>query len=103
MRERPREFWLRELERVGVPCGPINDLAQVFSDPQVVARGLRIELPHPEAGRIPQVANPIRYSDAELAYTRAGPTLGQDTDRILGDLLGLGAEAISKLRAEKVV
>jgi crotonobetainyl-CoA:carnitine CoA-transferase CaiB-like acyl-CoA transferase len=103
MRERPRAFWLKELERIGVPSGPINDLAQVFADPQVQARGLRMELPHPDAGRIPQVANPIRYSDADLAYTRAGPTLGQDTERILRELVGLGPDEISRLRAAKVV
>ena len=103
MRGRPREFWLKGLERVGVPCGPINDLAQVFADPQVKARGLRMELPHAEAGILAQVANPIRYSAAEMAYWRAGPTLGQDTDDILRGLAGLGEADISRLRSAGVI
>jgi crotonobetainyl-CoA:carnitine CoA-transferase CaiB-like acyl-CoA transferase len=103
MAKRPRAFWLKELERVGIPSGPINDLAQVFADPQVQARGLRMELPHPQAGHLPQVANPIRYSAAELAYSRAGPTLGQDTDDILRELLGFAPHEIARLRSGGIV
>jgi crotonobetainyl-CoA:carnitine CoA-transferase CaiB-like acyl-CoA transferase len=86
-----------------VPCGPINDLAQVFDDPQVRHRGLRIELPHPLAGNIPLVASPIRYAGSGLAYTRAGPTLGQDTEAILRDVLAIDAAEIARLRACGIV
>jgi crotonobetainyl-CoA:carnitine CoA-transferase CaiB-like acyl-CoA transferase len=103
MAERPRAFWLAELERVGVPCGPINDLAQVFEDPQVRHRGLKLSLPHSAAGSLPLVASPIRYSNAELAYTRAGPTLGQDTESILREILDIDAAEIARLRASGVI
>ena len=68
------------LERAGVP-GPINDLAQVFADPQVQARGLRVELPHPLAGTVPQVASPIRLSETPVEYRNPPPTLGQHPTR----------------------
>ncbi|VFT46043.1 putative acyl-CoA transferase [Pseudomonas aeruginosa] len=65
--------WILSLERAGVPCGPINDLAQVFADPQVQARGLRVELPHPLAGTVPQVASPIRLSETPVEYRNPPP------------------------------
>ena len=95
---RPRAFWLEKLETVGVPCGPINDLEQVFGDPHVRARGMRRELDHPAAGSVPTVANPIRLSDSPVEYDRAPPTLGQHTDEILSGLLGKDAAEIERLR-----
>ncbi len=103
MRTKPRADWLAGLEGVGVPCGPINDLEQLFDDPQIQARERRIELPHPLAGTVPQVANPIRYSDAELAYSHAGPTLGQHTDEVLGGLLGMAEDDIASLRERGII
>lgn len=95
--------WLAALEAVGVPCGPINDIAAVFDDPQVQARGLRRDLPHPTAGSVPTVASPLRYSATPVEHTAAPPTLGQHTDAVLGDLLGLDAVTIAGLRAAGVV
>ncbi len=103
MRAKPRADWLSGLEGVGVPCGPINDLEQLFDDPQIQSRMRRIELAHPLAGTVPQVANPIRYSDAELAYGGAGPTLGQHTDEVLAGLLGMADEDIASLRERAVI
>jgi crotonobetainyl-CoA:carnitine CoA-transferase CaiB-like acyl-CoA transferase len=103
MRSKPRADWLAGLEGVGVPCGPINDLEQLFDDPHVQSRERRIELPHPLAGVVPQVANPIRYSDAELAYSHAAPTLGQHTDEVLGGLLGMSGEDIAGLRDRGII
>ena len=80
--------WIERLEAAGVPCGPINRLDEVFADPQVLARGLRVELPHPVAGSVPGVANPIRLSASPVAYRTAPPTLGQHTDEVLKDWLG---------------
>ncbi|HUG22359.1 CaiB/BaiF CoA transferase family protein [Piscinibacter sp.] len=75
--------WVEALEAAGVPCGPINRLDEVFSDPQVLARGMRIEMPHPQAGRVPLVANPIRFSASPVTYRHAPPSLGQHTDEVL--------------------
>jgi crotonobetainyl-CoA:carnitine CoA-transferase CaiB-like acyl-CoA transferase len=98
-------YWIRELERIGVPCGPINDLAEVFADPQVQARGMTIELPHPAAGGKPTrlIANPIKFSDTPISYDRAPPTLGEHTDEVLRELLGLTAPEIADLRTARVI
>ena len=73
--------WVHALEAVDVPCGPINDIAHVFEDPQVRERGMKIEVEHSSAGRIPLVANPIRLSETPVEYRNAPPTLGQHTAR----------------------
>lgn len=103
LRQRSSRDWLDALEAVGVPCGPINDLAQVFADPHVRARGLRQDLPHPEAGSVPTVASPIRYSATPIEHTLAPPALGQHTDAVLGGTLGLSAADIAALRERGVV
>jgi crotonobetainyl-CoA:carnitine CoA-transferase CaiB-like acyl-CoA transferase len=79
--------WVAQLEQAGV-CGPINDLAQMFADPQVKARGLAIELPHALAGMVPQVASPIRLSETPVEYRYAPPLLGEHTG---GSAAGVGA------------
>lgn len=95
--------WIELLEQAGVPCGPINDLKQVFDDPQVQARGLRIEMPHPTAGRVPLVANPIRLSKTPVEYRLAPPLLGQHTHSVLKEMLGLDEAEIEKLSRLKVI
>ncbi|MCH4872152.1 CaiB/BaiF CoA transferase family protein [Pseudomonas sp. TMW22091] len=90
--------WVAQLEAVGVPCGPINDLAQVFADPQVRARGLALELPHVLAGLAPQVASPIRLSRTPVEYRNAPPLLGEHTGEVLERVLGLDAKAVGALR-----
>jgi crotonobetainyl-CoA:carnitine CoA-transferase CaiB-like acyl-CoA transferase len=90
--------WIALLESAAVPCGPINDLAAVFADPQVSHRRLHVDLPHAAGGKAPQVANPIRYSVTPVAYDRAPPTLGQDTEAILKEL-GRSPGEIATLRA----
>ena len=95
--------WIDALERAGVPCGPINDLAQVFADPQVQARGLRFELPHALAGSVPQVASPIRLSATPIQHRNAPPLLGEHTEQVLQQWLGMSAEQIAGLRAAGVL
>jgi crotonobetainyl-CoA:carnitine CoA-transferase CaiB-like acyl-CoA transferase len=80
--------WITVLEAAGVPCGPINRLDQVFEDPQVIARGLKIDLPHPAFGRVPMVANPMRLSATPVQYRHAPPQLGEHTDAVMADWLG---------------
>jgi crotonobetainyl-CoA:carnitine CoA-transferase CaiB-like acyl-CoA transferase len=95
--------WVAILEQAGVPCGPINDLAQVFADPQVQARGLRVEMPHPLAGSVPQVASPIRLSESPVEYRKAPPLLGEHSEALLQQLLGCAPEQIDALRRAGVI
>ena len=80
---RKRDEWIDAFEKVGVPCGPIQSIDQVFAHPQVKAREVWREIPHPIAGTSPTTANPIRYSDTPIEYRRHAPTLGEHTDEIL--------------------
>ncbi|MBC3498619.1 CaiB/BaiF CoA-transferase family protein [Pseudomonas kermanshahensis] len=95
--------WVSQLEKAGVPCGPINDLAQMFQDPQVVARGLAVTIPHPLAGSVPQVASPIRLSETPVEYRRAPPLLGEHTEAVLSEVLGLDTDAVHRLRSAGVL
>ncbi|HGA2320878.1 TPA: CaiB/BaiF CoA-transferase family protein [Pseudomonas putida] len=95
--------WVSQLEAAGVPCGPINDLAQMFQDPQVLARGLAVTMPHALAGSVPQVASPIRLSETPVEYRRAPPLLGEHTEAVLGDVLGMDADAVGRLRSAGVL
>ena len=103
MLTRTRDEWIAALEAVGVPCGPINDLDRIFADPQAEARGLRMELPHSEAGSVPGVANPIRYVGEPHDYPGGAPALGEHTEEVLGGILGMDADEIAALRTEGVV
>ena len=103
VRERTQRDWLTALEAVGVPCGPINRLDRVFADPQVRSRGMRLDLPHPLSGTVPQVGNPLRFSQTPVAYTRAPPLLGEHTAPVLRDRLGLSDQALEKLTAGGVI
>jgi crotonobetainyl-CoA:carnitine CoA-transferase CaiB-like acyl-CoA transferase len=89
--------WIALLEQVGVPCGPINTLADVFADPQVQARGMQFQMPHAVGGDIPLVASPIRMSGTPVQYRSAPPRLGQDTQAVLSQVLGLSQAAIDEL------
>lgn len=95
--------WISLLEQAGVPCGPINNLAQVFEDAQVKARGLRLDLPHALGCLAPQVASPIRLSATPVEYRQAPPLLGQHTEQVLQSLLGMSVEQISELRSSGVL
>ena len=70
-----------------MPNGPINDVAQVFEEPQVKARGIRVELDHPVAGKLPTVASPMRFSATPVEYRLAPPLLGEHTDQVLKEFL----------------
>jgi crotonobetainyl-CoA:carnitine CoA-transferase CaiB-like acyl-CoA transferase len=94
----PAAHWLAGLEAAGVPCGPINDLDQVFADPQVLHRGMRVTAPHAAAGEVAMVANPMKFSGTPIAHGRAPPLLGEHTEEVLAAVLGLGAEEIAALR-----
>ena len=92
--------WIALLEQAGVPCGPINSIADVFADPQVRARGLQITMPHAGGADVALVANPIRMSDTPVQYRQAPPQLGQHTRAVLQDVLGMGDERIDALQRQ---
>jgi crotonobetainyl-CoA:carnitine CoA-transferase CaiB-like acyl-CoA transferase len=102
---KPSSYWLEELEQNGISCGPINDLAQTFSDPHVQARGMRLEMEHPATGARPiaLVASPIRMSETQVDYRYAPPLLGQHTDEVLRDVLELVPEEVAALRDKGTV
>jgi formyl-CoA transferase len=102
-RKRSKKEWLELLETAGVPNGPINDVAQVFEEPQVKARGVRIELEHAAAGRLPLVASPMRFSGTPIEYLLAPPLLGEHTSEVLRRVLGKNDAEIARLRAARVI
>ena len=96
---RPSAEWLTELEAHGVPCGPINTIDQVFDDPQVRARDMKIAMDHPRApGPIDLIGSPFKLSDTPVDYRHPPPTLGQHTDEVLEQWLSLPADEIAALR-----
>lgn len=95
--------WIALFEQVGVPCGPINTIAEVFADPQVQARGTQISMTHCVAGDIPLVASPLRLSRTPVQYRCAPPLLGQDTHDVLAALMKMTPEAIAALIQQGVV
>jgi len=103
VRTRSQKDWLDALEPLGIPCGPINRLDQVFADPQVIARGLRMDLPHPLSGTVPQVRAPLGFSATPLRYERAPPLLGEHTAAVLHARLGMTTDAIAALALRGVV
>jgi crotonobetainyl-CoA:carnitine CoA-transferase CaiB-like acyl-CoA transferase len=103
-RRHPRAHWLEGLPPLGVPCGPVNAIDQVFDEPQVKARGMRIEIEHPASGK-PEahIASPIRMEKTPVEYRRPAPMLGQHTEEVLGELLGMGADEIAGLRDKDAI
>jgi crotonobetainyl-CoA:carnitine CoA-transferase CaiB-like acyl-CoA transferase len=101
----PIRHWVEGLTAVNVPCGPINTVDQVFADPQVAARGMKIAMPHEAAGgeNIELIGSPIKMSATPASYRRPPPRLGEHTDEVLREVLGLGEAEISALRARGVV
>ncbi len=107
VRRRTQADWLAALETAQVPCGPISTLDQVFADPQLAARGLRFDMPHPLAGEVAQVGLPFALSATPPDYTRAPPLLAQHTREVLrerlmrsdADIDGLAARGVIQVRA----
>jgi len=103
MRERSSRDWIAGLEGVNVPCGPINNYQEVFEDPQVRHRGLKIEIPHPAGVPCPGVASPMRFSETPVEYPLPPPLLGEHTREILGDFLGMESAELDRLAAKKII
>ncbi|KND60730.1 L-carnitine dehydratase/bile acid-inducible protein F [Candidatus Burkholderia verschuerenii] len=103
VRSKGKHEWLAALEAAGVPCGPINDLGEVFDDPQVVARGMQIDLPHPSGGDVKLVASPIKMSATPVEARVHPPVFGEHTAKVLAELLGYDVRRIDALRERKVI
>ena len=95
--------WIDKLVAVGVPCGPLYDIRQVFNDEHVKARGVEVRIPHSRADTVPALANPARLSATPPSYERPAPRLGEHTREVLSSELGLSAAEIDALYAEGVL
>ena len=102
MKERTRGEWLASLEAAKVPCGPINDLAEVFADPQVLEREMTVQMAHPLAGSVRLVASPMKFSATPVQYQRPPPLLGEHTDEVLLEL-GLSDAEVDALRNARAI
>jgi crotonobetainyl-CoA:carnitine CoA-transferase CaiB-like acyl-CoA transferase len=97
MKTQARDHWLAALERAGVPAGPINTIDQVYQDPQVLSRNMKLNLPHRSAGHAPVAASPMKFSGSPVVYRHAAPLLGEHTEQVLRERLGLSDEEIGQL------
>lgn len=102
MRGRDRAQWLEALEAAGIPCSPVNAIDEVFADPQVRVRGLRLAIDHPQQDALPMVASPLRLSATPVQYRRPPPMRGQHTDEVLREF-GWSAQEIDDLRAQDAI
>jgi len=98
-------YWLEGLEKVGVPCGPVNNMQQVFDDPQIKHREMQITVDHPlsGSGSVNLIGNPIKFSETPVSYRNHPPTLGEHTNEILNELLDLDDEEIVKLKSKHII
>ena len=92
------EYWVKKLSKEKIPCGSINNIKQVFEHPQIKARNTKISIKHPNLGDIPQVANPIKFSDTPIQYEKAAPILGEDSESILKNELDYTHLEIEELK-----
>ncbi|MBU9121738.1 CoA transferase [Burkholderia multivorans] len=103
VKTRSKTAWIDALEAAGVPCGPINDLAEVFANEQIVARGMEVALPHPCGADVKLVRNPVRMSATPPDARTAPPLLGAHTDDVLRDMLGYDDARIAALKAKQAI
>lgn len=95
--------WVSLMEDAEVPCGPINTIDRVFADPQVIARNMALQLDHPVFGKVPTIANPMRFSQTPITYNAAPPVVGQHTEQVLREILNLDEEQIQSLAGKGAV
>jgi crotonobetainyl-CoA:carnitine CoA-transferase CaiB-like acyl-CoA transferase len=103
--QKTQAHWIDGLMEVDVPCGPVNNMKQVFEDPQVLARGMKIEMPHPLAGKgtVDLIGNPVKLSETPVDYHLPPPYCGQHTDQVLREMLHMSDDDLAALRAKKVI
>jgi CoA:oxalate CoA-transferase len=103
MRQKSTSEWLREFDAIGLPCGPLNNIAQAAEQPQVAARRMLVEVEHPRIGRLKLPDTPVKLSRTPGGIKGPSPALGQDTYAVLSSLLGLSAEELAELAAAGVI
>ena len=103
LRRHPTAWWVEQLEKLSIGCGPINRLSEVFADPHVQARGVVVDMPHASGTNVQVIANPVRLSATPPDYRMPPPLLGEHTEEVLQDLLGIGAAEMAKLREKGIV
>jgi len=101
--KRPRDEWLERLQGMGFPCGPVYGLDELFSDPQVLARGMLREVQHPTVGKIKQIGAVLKFSESDSRIQSPPPVLGQDTEEVLTSLAGLSPEEVRRLREKQAI
>jgi crotonobetainyl-CoA:carnitine CoA-transferase CaiB-like acyl-CoA transferase len=101
-RARTTSAWITLMEEAGVPCGPINTIDKVFANPQVLARRMRIQMPHPAAGSVPLVANPVRFSASPVDYRRSPPRLGEHSAEVLQEWLGMPKDKVERVPGQQM-
>ena len=101
--QRTRDEWSILLTQAAVPCAPVNDLEAAFADPQLVHRGMVMERPFSPIGTLKQIANPVVFSETPVRYDRPPPALGEHTDNVCANLLGISAERLSALRRAGII
>ena len=94
---------IKDLTELGIPCGPINNIAQVVEDPQIKQRKMIIEIDHPRLKKVKAVNTPLRFSRTQPEIKEPSPNLGQHTDEVLKEWLGLTGEEISQIRSSEVI
>ena len=92
-----------KLEALKIGCGPINKLSEVFADPHVVARGVVREMAHGSGETVKVIANPVRLSETPPDYRLPPPLLGEHTDAVLAETVGVGRDELAALRAKGVI
>jgi CoA:oxalate CoA-transferase len=103
MMSKTTEQWLKELSDLGIPCGPVNSIDQVAGDPQVSARRMIAEVPHPRLGMVKVVNTPVKLSRTPGGVEGACPDLGENTEQVFGDMLGMSPEQVEALRQEGII
>jgi crotonobetainyl-CoA:carnitine CoA-transferase CaiB-like acyl-CoA transferase len=96
-------YWLEQLEKAGVPCGPVNDFAQVFADPHVRSRGMEIKVDHPFEHALSLIRNPIIFSETPVKDYRAPPLLGENTREVLASKLGYDEAKLETLKKQRII
>jgi crotonobetainyl-CoA:carnitine CoA-transferase CaiB-like acyl-CoA transferase len=103
MSKRTSEDWLNTLASAGIPCGPINSIAEVFDDPQLQHRGMQITMEHATGTGVGMPGSPLKFSESPVQYQRPPPTLGEHTEEVLLDVLQLSHQELEELRTQRVV